>query len=69
MKLFLLCLIAGCAMAIPAGRESDGDVYNKFIPTPDYMEEGAPSEFFMKEMRDVLANKSAAEIQTTGKGY
>ena len=58
-------------MAIPAGRESDGDVYNKFIPTPAYMEEGengkAPSEFFMKQMHAILANKGAAEIQNTSK--
>ena len=65
MKLFLLCLIAGCAMAIPAGRESDGDVYNKFIPTPDYMEEEEfPSEFFMKEMQDEK-NGGRSEIQTS----
>ena len=58
-------------MAIPAGRESDGDVYNKFIPTPDYMEEGengkAFSEFFTKEMHVILANKGAARIQNTSK--
>ena len=65
MKLFLLFLIAGCAMAIPAGRESDGDVYNKFIPTPAYMEEGEfPSEFFMKEMQDEKKG-GRSEIQTS----
>ena len=66
MKLFLLCLIAGCAMAIPAGRESGVDVYNKIIPTPGYMEEGE-NGFFMKQMHAILANKGAAGIQNTGK--
>ena len=38
MKLFLLYLIAGCVMAIPAASEGNGDG-DEAIPTPDDMEE------------------------------
>ena len=76
MKLFLLCLIAGCAMAIPEASEGAGDVREGIVPTPDGAEEGengeVASDFFMKEMQDILANKNGTgsekeRRQTTGK--
>ena len=76
MKLFLLCLIAGYAVAVPATSGSDGDVHEGIIPTPYGAEEGengeVASDFFMKEMQDILANKNGTgsekeRRQTTGK--
>ena len=76
MKIVLLCLMmAGCAMALPLAEDSTNSTgYNEGnVPAPDEggeIEEGeVMSDFFIKEMTELLANKNSTHEEERQKRF